>query len=293
MEKRFSPLLFMAVAVLFHDGCTITMAATHCENCGSNTVPYPLSTGPDCGDQSYKIRCDSGTLRFDAVNGTSYTITTINPEIQRFVIQPPSFVSNTCVSSDIRTEGLQLNSSLPFNVTSSNTIMYLNCSDTLLRSPLNCTSTSLCHSYINDTVDGSVCDSAPLCCTFRAGGSTTAYRIRVRDSGCRAYTSYVNLDYSLPVSRWPNPGLEIQWVSPQEPICRSQSDCESGSNSNCAPDPVLTGQSRCFCDGKYRWDPVRGTCVESKCPMNPVYGFCLLLRLEKCLDLIKMQIIQY
>lgn len=257
-------MLLLATALLLYTSSTTTNAATSCGNCGPTQVPYPLSTGPDCGDQSYKIRCDSGTLRFDGLNGSSYQIQSINSGLQRFVIQPASFAANTCVTSDFRTEGLQLNSSLPFNVTSSNTIMYLNCSDSLLGSPLNCSSTSLCHSYINNTVEGAVCDAAPLCCTFRAGGSTTTYRIRVRESGCKAYRSFVNLDYSLPVSRWPSPGVEIQWVSPREPICRSQNDCQSTANSNCAPDSVNNGESRCFCQSGFRWDPLSGDCATSE-----------------------------
>ncbi|PIA54609.1 hypothetical protein AQUCO_00900878v1 [Aquilegia coerulea] len=269
MKKHFSPLVLLAAALLLYAGCTITMAATSCPNCGSTSVPYPLSTGPDCGDQSYKVRCDSRALRFDAMNGSSYAISSINSETQRFVIQPASFVGNTCITSDFRSEGIQLNSSLPFNVTSSNTIMYLNCSDSLLRSPLNCTSTSLCHTYINNTVEGSVCQNAPLCCTFGAGGSSTAYQIRVRESGCKAYRSFVNLDYSLPVSRWPESGVEIQWVSPREPLCRLQSDCASTSNSNCSRDPLVFGQSRCLCESGYRWDPIRGNCAFIVTCQNP------------------------
>ncbi|KAL5709467.1 hypothetical protein ACHQM5_020151 [Ranunculus cassubicifolius] len=261
MEIHLSPMLLLATAILLYTSTTMTDAATICENCGPTPVPYPLSTGPNCGDQSYKVRCESGSLRFDALNGSSYQIQSINSDNQRFVIQPANFVPNTCVTTDIATEGLELNSSLPFNVTGSNTIMYLNCTNSLLRSPLNCTSTSLCHTYINDTVEGSVCDAAPLCCTFRSDGLTNSYRIRVRDSGCSAYRSFVNLDYSLPVSQWPTSGLEIQWVSPREPLCRLQNDCTSTENSNCAPDTIINGESRCFCQAGYQWDPILGNCA--------------------------------
>ncbi|KAM1170693.1 hypothetical protein ACFX13_021459 [Malus domestica] len=53
--------------------------------------------------------------------------------------------------------------------------------------------------------------------------------IRVRDSGCSAYTSFVNLDSGLPVDWLPEPGVELQWASPKEPECGTQADCEGKS----------------------------------------------------------------
>nr|DAD49104.1 TPA_asm: hypothetical protein HUJ06_019041 [Nelumbo nucifera] len=260
-------LLLRAIALLSCFGCST--ASKHCGDCGTTTVPYPLSTGPDCGDQSYKIRCDSGTLRFDTLNGSSYTILSINPEVQRFVISPPSFAGNSCVTTDIRSHGIQLNSSLPFNISSSNTVLYLNCSDLALQSTLNCSSRSLCHTYINDTAAAAPCVDAPICCTFRTGGSTNSYMIRVREGGCRAYRSFVNLDASLSVSRWPQPGLEIQWALPPEPLCLSQADCNEGSNSACSPDPVDPRQSRCFCNTGLWWNPIIGSCASNVICQDP------------------------
>lgn len=264
MEATTKLLIFTA-ALLMCAGCA--SSAVRCPNCGNITIPYPLSTGPACGDQSYKILCDAGSLKFDTLNN-SYPITSITPSAQRFVIRPSNFLPNTCVTSDIAHQGVQLNSSLPFNVTSSNTILYLNCTSDLLRSPLNCSSTSLCHVYVNNSGAVGPCEDAPLCCTFRAGGSSTSYMIRVRQSGCSAYSSFVNLDQTLPVNRWPQPGLEIQWVLPREPVCGSQADCNDGSNSNsnstCGPDPAGAGVRRCFCNSPLVWDPVEGVCVESK-----------------------------
>ncbi|RVX13680.1 wall-associated receptor kinase-like 20 [Vitis vinifera] len=258
-------LLFTAALLL----CAVcAMAANRCPDCGNTSVPYPLSTGADCGDQEYKIRCDAGTLRFDTLN-SSYSISSITPQIQRFVIRPASFAGNTCVTTDLPNQGIQLNESLPFNVTSSNTILYLNCTDTLLRSPLNCSSISLCHTYINGTRDAAACEDAPICCTFKAGGSTTSHSIRVRDAGCRAYRSFVNLDASTPVNRWPEPGVEIQWVSPREPVCTSQSDCTDGMNSTCGPDPATAGVSRCFCKSGLWWDPVGGLCAQNVTCQDP------------------------
>ncbi|CAI9772979.1 unnamed protein product [Fraxinus pennsylvanica] len=250
------PVLLTTAVVLTYAVCALSLKV--CPNCGSTPVPYPLSTAPDCGDPLYKIRCNAESLLFDSVNNT-YPITSISPSIQRLTIAPSPFLGNTCIASDLPSNGLQLNNSAPFNITSSNTIFYLNCSSSIMNSPLDCTSNSLCHVYINGTA-GSGCVDAPLCCAFRAGGSTTAYRIRVRDSGCKAYRSFVNLDYGLPVSRWPPPGVELQWVLPIEPTCRAQGDCDS--KSTCGPDPnSARGVSRCFCNSGLQWDPVAGLCA--------------------------------
>ncbi|GFS36053.1 hypothetical protein Acr_00g0043630 [Actinidia rufa] len=191
--------LLLAAALLMCAGCA---AVTRCPDCGPTQVPYLLSSGPNCGDQSYKIRCDTGALKFDTLNNT-YPITAITPETQRFVIQPSSFLPNACVTEDLSTLGIQLNGSLPFNITSSNTIMYLvlNCTTAIFNSPLNCSSASLCHSYVKGTGEATACGGEPICCTFRAGGSTTSYMIRVRNSGCRAYRSFVNVEPQQPVNR--------------------------------------------------------------------------------------------
>ncbi|XP_027110922.1 wall-associated receptor kinase-like 20 [Coffea arabica] len=246
------------------------LSAQRCPDCGATPVPYPLSTRPTCGDQLYKLRCSAGSLLFDTLNNT-YPVTSVSPQLQRLTIQPSPFLPSTCITADISTQGVQLNSSLPFNITSSNTILYLNCTQTLLSSPLNCTSSSLCHTFINGTrnvSDGGACENSEICCTFRAGGSSTSYSIRVRDAGCRAYRAFVNLDYSLPVSRWPQPGLELQWVSPSEPICRNQTDCDS--ESTCGPDPNSnSGVRRCFCNSGLHWDGIAGLCSKDVTCQDP------------------------
>ncbi|WRX11566.1 SANT/Myb domain - like 10 [Theobroma cacao] len=244
----------------------VALSAQRCPNCGSTTVPYPLSTGPACGDQSYKIRCDAGSLIFDTLNN-SYPIMSVNHFNQRLVIEPASLLPNTCVTTDLPFEGVQLNSTLPFNVTSSNTIMFLNCTDSVLRSPLDCSSTGLCHVYVNDSSNATACEVAPICCTFRAGGGATAHAIRVRESGCRAYTSFVSLDAGLPVNQWPQPGMELQWISPPEPVCSAQADCDG--NSTCGPDPNSNGIQRCFCNSGLWWDPIEGICAENSTCQNP------------------------
>uniref|UniRef100_A0A0A0K8D9 Protein kinase domain-containing protein n=1 Tax=Cucumis sativus TaxID=3659 RepID=A0A0A0K8D9_CUCSA len=257
-----SKQLLLIVAALL---ATAEMATsiTRCPDCGGAAVPYPLSTNPTCGDQLYKIRCDAGSLKFDTLNNT-YPILSINPLTQRLVIRPSNFIPNTCVTADIAHEEIKLNNTLPFNVTSGNTILYFNCTDLLLRSPLNCSSTSLCHSYIKGSRgEATACEMAPLCCTFRAGGSSNSYMIRVRESGCRAYTSFVNLDPSLGVGQWPEPGLELQWLLPREPVCNTEADCDG--NAVCGGDPNGTGLRRCVCNSGFVWDAVAGICSQNTC----------------------------
>ncbi|EPS68579.1 hypothetical protein M569_06189 [Genlisea aurea] len=258
----FSPLMavslpVVAAALLAYAVCAFSFPA--CPSCGSVAVPYPLSTAAECGDPSYGLRCSGGNLLFDSANN-SYPITSVSPNIQRLTIAPSNFVPNTCVSADLPFNGLQLDPAAPFNITGSNTIMYLNCSDEILNSPLNCTSTSLCHVYVNATSSASACGTTP-CCAFRAGGSTTSYRIRVRPQGCKAYLSFVNLDYGAPVSQWPAPAVELEWISPPEPVCNVQSDCQP--NSVCRPDPNSNPRvNRCFCTSNLQWNPIAAVCSQ-------------------------------
>lgn len=285
-SSSHSTRLLLLLSILLLLSFALSVPPQRCSDCGSTPVPYPLSTGPNCGDQLYKIRCNAGRLFFDSLNN-SYPIISISPDIQRLTIQPALFLPNTCISEDLSTEGIHLNPELPFNITSSNTVLFFNCTDILLRSPLNCTSTSLCHTFVNETADanaGVACGGSQICCTFKAGGSSTSYQIHVRNGGCRAYRSFVNLDYSLPVNRWPQPGLELQWVSPRENICGSQSDCDS--DSTCGPDPTSTnGVRRCFCNSGFNWDPIVGVCAQGTSSSSgfSIYFFSFLFHFEKFL----------
>eukprot|EP00268_Persea_americana_P018811 TRINITY_DN1960_c1_g1_i1.p1 TRINITY_DN1960_c1_g1~~TRINITY_DN1960_c1_g1_i1.p1 ORF type:complete len:641 (+),score=86.25 TRINITY_DN1960_c1_g1_i1:61-1983(+) len=253
--------LLLTTTLLLSFSSSVT--SLRCPNCGTTPVPYPLSTSNTCGDPSYKIRCDpsSNTLQFDTINN-SYPISSIHPQTQRLIIRPAPFVPNSCITTDQPSQGIQLNNSLPFNVTSSNTIIFLNCTDRLLSSPLNCSATSICHAYINQTAEAEPCLQTGICCAFRAGGSSTSYSVRVSGIGCNGYRSFVNLDPSLPVRRWPEAGVEIQWASPREPVCRVQADCEAGTNATCMADAMVDGVRRCFCNSGLRWDPIAGTCAE-------------------------------
>ncbi|XP_065856915.1 wall-associated receptor kinase-like 20 [Euphorbia lathyris] len=248
-----------------------------CPSCGSMEVPYPLSTNSDCGDRNYHIRCDSQSqkLYFDTKNGSSYLVLRIMPSFQRMVVQPAPWMSGLCVTRDMLvSEGLWLNQTLPFNVTSSNTIFLLNCSPRLFVSPLNCTPSSLCHRYLESS--GHVeknrsrqcASSLDPCCTFIAGGMPSAYKIRLHSSGCTAFRSILNLDPRKPASQWEE-GLEIQWTSPSEPICKTQNDCSGASKCS----PAGNSLFRCLCNRDYNWDHIRGSCRRKKLKMTASLSF--------------------
>ncbi|XP_018632683.1 wall-associated receptor kinase-like 20 isoform X2 [Nicotiana tomentosiformis] len=250
-----------------------------CPNCGSLEVPYPLSTNPDCGNRDYSIRCNphSQKLYLDTLNGSSYVILRFMASFRRMVVQPSPWLPGTCVTQDMPiSEGLWLNQTLPFNVTSSNTIFLFNCSPRLLISPLNCTPSSLCHKYLHSSghVDAKrelQCASGlDPCCTFVAGGMPSAYKIRLHSSGCRAFRSILHLDAEKPANEWEE-GLEIQWSPPPEPHCRSQSDCSGAST--CSPSVTLKRSGRF--STRARLAKTREDILKSNNGGKPAKMFCL------------------
>ncbi|KAJ7950264.1 Protein kinase family protein [Quillaja saponaria] len=247
--------------------CTMSaIAVKQCQDCGHTQVPYPLSTRPDCGDQSYKIRCVSGTLFFDALNSSSYPVTSINPITQRLIVRPPGFLKNECVSEDFKSEGIQLDTNLPFNITSSNSVVLMNCSTQVYETSLICTPSNLCYKYIKGNAIankdcGPSSHASSICCSIKTGGSGTAYKIRLRKDRCAAYLSFVYLDETLPVNKWPEPGVEIEWKQPKEPVCNVPVDCRDLAHSACSPDPVSGGFiKRCLCNSGFQWDAINGMC---------------------------------
>lgn len=92
----------------------------NCEPCGTTVIPYPLSTGPDCGDPMYSsFHCDNSTGRVSfLVPGDKYRVSSIDPDKRKFVIatQRAKRVDN-CNARNSRGTTLHLNQSLPFNVT--------------------------------------------------------------------------------------------------------------------------------------------------------------------------------
>lgn len=240
------------------------MSAPRCGDCGRTPVPYPLSTGPGCGDQAYKVRCNAGVLWFDGLSRSSYLITLINPVTRRMIIKPASLLANTCVTADVQVGGVQLDPILPYNITGSNTIMLMNCSNAVLNSSADCSPNSICHAYISENVAAAACRSSMKCCWYKTGGPMNAYRINLRDEGCMAYQSFVNLPTPLPKKKWPESGLEIEWELPKEPICKIPKDCSNLLNSICLPDAAVLGQKRCFCKTGFHWDPINGLCQSEK-----------------------------
>nr|GLL26882.1 wall-associated receptor kinase-like 20 [Ipomoea trifida] len=262
MSKMETSFFFFTMFALILRTVQTAMAALPCGNCGETPVPFPLSTGPKCGDQAYKIRCASGTLWFDALHNASYAITSINPQAQTMTVAPAPTVRGTCVSSDLGSEGIQLDQNLPFNITASNTVLLLNCTDNMLhlQVPINCSSKCVCHDYVEGTSGLAPCKKGRLCCIFRTGGSQNEYMIRVHSQGCMAYQSFVNLNPALPLGKWPRPGLELMWDTPVEPACKTELDCRELPFSLCLPDPGNGGQKRCFCKAGRFWDATTGYC---------------------------------
>ena len=80
----------------------------NCVPCGTNMIPYPLSTSSNCGDPMYySFYCDTttGQVSFTAPSET-YRVSGIDPNTQKFFIQVKDGRS------------LRLNQSLPFHLTS-------------------------------------------------------------------------------------------------------------------------------------------------------------------------------
>ncbi|KAL5701007.1 hypothetical protein ACHQM5_026390 [Ranunculus cassubicifolius] len=187
-------MMITLVILLFSSLTSVTPLDT-CSKCGNMEVPYPLSTTNTCGDPRYSVYCNNGILEFSSTQGFYYKIQSINANSNSLVISPPTI-----------------------------SIMLLNCSDTILLSPLNCSSNSLCRQFEDRVEEGNVCRNT-LCCTFLKDASITSRRIRVRVGGCSAYTSIQGLKNRYwaacrtPRKRAESPlvwkyGIELQWLPP-------------------------------------------------------------------------------
>ncbi|KAK7263577.1 hypothetical protein RJT34_31169 [Clitoria ternatea] len=107
------------LSVLVHKIDIVSTTRT-CEPCGTNIVPYPLSTGPDCGDPMYfNFSCNSSTgqLNFFTTSvSDTYRITRIDPPSRKFFIRT-SF-SGRCSEHLRGYKDLEIYP--PFNATSGN-----------------------------------------------------------------------------------------------------------------------------------------------------------------------------
>ncbi|XP_027927838.1 uncharacterized protein LOC114184726 [Vigna unguiculata] len=68
----------------------IEATAKSCEPCGANEIPYPLSTGPNCGDPTYNnFSCNesTGDVSFRMPGGKSYLVTWIDEDTRMFYIE--------------------------------------------------------------------------------------------------------------------------------------------------------------------------------------------------------------
>ncbi|KAK9668738.1 hypothetical protein RND81_13G082600 [Saponaria officinalis] len=228
----------------------------------------------------YKVRCTNGKLWFDMLNTSSYEVMSITPEMQRLIIRPQSFMGESCINTDFRSGGIWLDQKLPFSISPQNTVLKLNCTDLIFSSSMNCSSNSICYRHENPEA-ASRCSSATLCCSFTGGGSQNNHNIKITPAKCKVYTSFVGLplDTQLPVSKWPEPGVAIQWVLPREPVCLLDSDCIKLSKSVCLPD-VSSQVKRCLCKAGYHWDDIRVMCskvIQVKCETKQ----CRKRRLKK------------
>ncbi|XP_062081894.1 wall-associated receptor kinase-like 20 [Humulus lupulus] len=183
-----------------------------CPKCGNFEVPYPFSTDDNCGDLRYKVYCNNGILEFPSLEGFYYKILSIDPNTHTLIIRPPVILKGTCYSSDLSQGGIRLDETLPFNISKHNTVFLLNCADSILRSPLNCSYNSLCRKFENEMEEGRGCKSR-LCCQYLKDSSMNSHFIRVRPGGCTAYTSVVNIKPEDPIHQW-NFGIELQWLPP-------------------------------------------------------------------------------
>nr|GMC50238.1 G-type lectin S-receptor-like serine/threonine-protein kinase [Ipomoea batatas] len=116
LQKDDTTGLNLSVRVAISD---LERTRRDCRPCGLNSIQYPLSTQPDCGDPLYSgFSCEesTGDLRFQTLTG-SYLVTDIDFDTQRFVINVHMENSHKCRSRD-STDGVTLlKGSFPFNVT--------------------------------------------------------------------------------------------------------------------------------------------------------------------------------
>ncbi|KDP32211.1 hypothetical protein JCGZ_13818 [Jatropha curcas] len=94
----------------------LDLSSRHCGTCGTNMIPYPLSTGPNCGDPNYfNFYCNNSTgqLSFQSPGGI-YRVTRINPETRKFVMQTKD--ADSCKAIKSNGKLLQLSNLSPFHV---------------------------------------------------------------------------------------------------------------------------------------------------------------------------------
>lgn len=110
LEEEYESGCDLNVRVAFSD---IESTGRSCGTCGTNFIPYPLSTGQHCGDPMYfNFHCNTtnAELQFETSEGT-YQVISINPETQKFLIHQKNILNCESQSS------ILLNKSSPFHLT--------------------------------------------------------------------------------------------------------------------------------------------------------------------------------
>ncbi|CAL1393916.1 unnamed protein product [Linum trigynum] len=106
------PVLGLNLRVSISD---IELTKKDCKPCGTIIVPYPLGTGPNCGDPLYSsFACSNktGLLSFVALSG-SYTVTRIDKQANKFYIQVGD---EYCGGESSDSKDVELDQTLPFIV---------------------------------------------------------------------------------------------------------------------------------------------------------------------------------
>ncbi|GAU39217.1 hypothetical protein TSUD_270600 [Trifolium subterraneum] len=102
------------------DNSDIKPTPRTCEPCGTNIVPYPLSTGSNCGDLTYfKFSCNSSTgqLSFNTTDNVSYRVIRVVPNSRTFTIKVNS-LNQYCDEGSDNTGNLKVSS--PYSIIGNN-----------------------------------------------------------------------------------------------------------------------------------------------------------------------------
>lgn len=292
-------LLYMTLLVMLLGGTSTTEGAM-CPKCGTLEVPYPLSTGPNCGHPAYGVTCtnvDAGgesstaQLVFPALSG-NYTVLSVDGASRTLILDSLGVIPGTCVSPEMVSPGQGFNISAapsPFHFTSATKVLLLNCSDNLLKSPLNCSGISPCQRYLDEVAAAAVgagagapwgfakwkeCAAAGavlpaaagsgdrrLCCSFTAGGRPDARSISLTSQACSAFVGVVNMDESVASGSW-NFGVQLQWVEAPLPPCAPEMEEEQCGPllAECVEGGKGGGGFVCECIPGYAWDSGAGIC---------------------------------
>ena len=200
-----------SIAIAILSTLSFAYCLNSCPSCGNLPVPYPLSTGPSCGDPDFRLYCDNKVLELKSAKGRYYKVISIDPPSYSLVISPPSISPGSCISSDLTDGGLQIDDMSPFNISNRNTVLLFNCSQSLLLSPLNCSYNSVCRKFELAADDGISGCQETLCCSFLKDSPSMSRRIRIRVGACTAYTSVVAIDEKAEPGSW-KVGIELQWL---------------------------------------------------------------------------------